>query len=145
MEGDCNVYAHSSLWMRPTRPDRYNMRMVYTDFHHRYCLRMSHSALVVVELRYIVFYWSVHAVPRDVLLFRCAHSPIIWLEESVTYWHRGCLCFMNSRFNTFNTSVVSLHLHKSLNGIFSSKVFGVWDTGKTNTIFEGAVTRQWPC
>ena len=30
MEGDCNVYAHSSLWMRPTRPDRYNMRMVYT-------------------------------------------------------------------------------------------------------------------
>ena len=29
MEGDCNVYAHSSLCMRPTRPDRYNMRMVY--------------------------------------------------------------------------------------------------------------------
>ena len=29
MEGDCNVYAHSSLWMHPTRPDRYNMRMVY--------------------------------------------------------------------------------------------------------------------
>ena len=29
MEGDCNVYAHSTLWMRPTRPDRYNMRMVY--------------------------------------------------------------------------------------------------------------------
>ena len=30
MEGDCNVYTQSSLWMRPTRPDRYNMRMVYT-------------------------------------------------------------------------------------------------------------------
>ena len=30
MEGDCNVYAHSSLWMRPTRPDRYNAKMVYT-------------------------------------------------------------------------------------------------------------------
>ena len=29
MEGDCNVYAHSSLWMRPTRPDRYNAKMVY--------------------------------------------------------------------------------------------------------------------
>ena len=27
MEGDCNVYAHSSLWMRPTRPDRYNAKM----------------------------------------------------------------------------------------------------------------------
>ena len=27
--GDCNVYAHSSLWMRPTRPDRYNAKMVY--------------------------------------------------------------------------------------------------------------------
>ena len=30
MEGDCNVYARSSLWMRPTRPDRYNAKMVYT-------------------------------------------------------------------------------------------------------------------
>ena len=29
MEGDCNVYAHSLLWMCPTRPDRDNMRMVY--------------------------------------------------------------------------------------------------------------------
>ena len=29
MEGDCDVYAHSSLWMRPTRPDRYNAKMVY--------------------------------------------------------------------------------------------------------------------
>ena len=29
-EGDCNVYAHSSLWMRPTRPDWYNAKMVYT-------------------------------------------------------------------------------------------------------------------
>ena len=29
MEGDCNVYAHSSLWMRPTQPDQYNAKMVY--------------------------------------------------------------------------------------------------------------------
>ena len=29
MEGDCNVYAHTSLWMRPTWPDRYNAKMVY--------------------------------------------------------------------------------------------------------------------
>ena len=29
MEGDCNVYAHSSLWMRPTQPDRYNAKIVY--------------------------------------------------------------------------------------------------------------------
>ena len=29
MEGDCNVYPHSSLWMRPTRPDRYNAKVVY--------------------------------------------------------------------------------------------------------------------
>ena len=26
---DCNVYAHSSLWIHPTRPDRYNAKMVY--------------------------------------------------------------------------------------------------------------------
>ena len=30
MEGDYNVYVHSSLWMRPTRPDRYNAKMVYS-------------------------------------------------------------------------------------------------------------------
>ena len=30
MERDCNVYTHSSLWMRPTRPDRYNAKMVYS-------------------------------------------------------------------------------------------------------------------
>ena len=31
MEGDCNVYALSSLWMHPTRPDRYNAKMVYMN------------------------------------------------------------------------------------------------------------------
>ena len=30
MEGDCYVYAHSSLWMCPTRPERYNAKMVYS-------------------------------------------------------------------------------------------------------------------
>ena len=34
MEGDCNVYAHSSLWMRPTRPDRYNAKMVYCGYNN---------------------------------------------------------------------------------------------------------------
>ena len=32
MEGDCNVYAHSSLWMYPTRPDRYNAKMIYRAY-----------------------------------------------------------------------------------------------------------------
>ena len=36
MEGDCNVYAHSSLWMRPTRPDRYNAKMVYSFAENRW-------------------------------------------------------------------------------------------------------------
>ena len=30
MEGDCNVYAHSSLWMRPTSEWSINAKMVYT-------------------------------------------------------------------------------------------------------------------
>ena len=29
MEGDCNVYAHSSLWMRPTGEWSINAKMVY--------------------------------------------------------------------------------------------------------------------
>ena len=41
----------------------------------------------------------------------------------------------------FNISVVTLHLHTLSNGIFSSDVFSVWDTGRCNTIFEGAVSR----
>ena len=34
MEGYCNVYTHSSLWIRPTRPDRYNAKMVYTTIYY---------------------------------------------------------------------------------------------------------------
>ena len=30
MEGDCSVYAHSSLWMRPTGESSINAKMVYT-------------------------------------------------------------------------------------------------------------------
>ena len=29
MEGDCNVHAHSSLWMRPTGERSINAKMVY--------------------------------------------------------------------------------------------------------------------
>ena len=29
MEGDCNVYAHSSLWMCPTGEGSINAKMVY--------------------------------------------------------------------------------------------------------------------
>ena len=31
MEGDCNVYAHSSLWMRPTGEWSINVKMVYSN------------------------------------------------------------------------------------------------------------------
>ena len=33
MEGDCNVYAHSSLWMRPTGEWSINAKMVYRPYH----------------------------------------------------------------------------------------------------------------
>ena len=46
MEGDCNVYAHSSLWMRPTRPDRYNMRMVYTFLYYSHIQGVSETHVV---------------------------------------------------------------------------------------------------
>ena len=35
MEGDCNVYAHSSLWMRPTGEWSINAKMVYTAIQSR--------------------------------------------------------------------------------------------------------------
>ena len=34
MEGDCNVYAHSSLWMRPTGEWSINAKMVYRIIYH---------------------------------------------------------------------------------------------------------------
>ena len=34
MEGDCNVYAHSSLWMRPTGEWSINAKMVYRIMCH---------------------------------------------------------------------------------------------------------------
>ena len=55
MEGDCNVYAHSSLWMRPTRPDRYNMRMVYNQclspYKHCCCLFLLCRGITESELQ----------------------------------------------------------------------------------------------
>ena len=53
MEGDCNVYAHSSLWMRPTRPDRYNMRMVYMVYSKQYCdfLSFVHRNLTQIQVK----------------------------------------------------------------------------------------------
>ena len=49
--GDCNIYAHSSLWMRPTRPDRYNSKMVYRarDFMQLYILRCKCSSFFKVS------------------------------------------------------------------------------------------------
>ena len=84
---------------------------------------------------------SIHAIPCDMFLVRRAHSPITWHKKSTTCWHCCCLLFINS---WFNTSVVSLHLHKPLNVIFPGDVFSVCDTRTLNTNFEGAVTRQWP-
>ena len=54
MEGDCNVYAHSSLWMRPTRPDRYNMRMVYRSVNFRCLLRRLFLSNLTI------FTWAFH-------------------------------------------------------------------------------------
>ena len=34
MEGDCNVYAHSSLWMRPTGEWSINAKMVYRPINY---------------------------------------------------------------------------------------------------------------
>ena len=43
MEGDCNVYAHSSLWMCPTRPDRYNAKMVYTELMEKDGVKLENN------------------------------------------------------------------------------------------------------
>ena len=51
-------------------------------------MHMSNSALVIVLLRYIVFYWLIHAIPRDMLLVRHAHSPEHELHYEYAYNHR---------------------------------------------------------
>ena len=47
MEGDCNVYAHSSLWMRPTGEWSINAKMVYTAKHTWYT-ESEHSWYIFV-------------------------------------------------------------------------------------------------
>ena len=72
MEGDCNVYAHSSLWMRPTRPDRYNMRMVYKhsfsksyssqNSHLQICSPMLVLTIFVFALLFCTTLWYIYSV-----------------------------------------------------------------------------------
>ena len=51
--GECNVHAHSSLWMRPTRPDRYNAKMVYSVDCNGYG-----KLLLVIKSMAILSTWS---------------------------------------------------------------------------------------
>ena len=44
MEGDCNVYAHSSLWMRPTGEWSINAKMVYFIFYVKSDLKRNEIA-----------------------------------------------------------------------------------------------------
>ena len=48
MEGDCNVYAHSSLWMCPTRPDRYNAKMVYRTLFTSVTLKWPYKSFLAI-------------------------------------------------------------------------------------------------
>ena len=42
------------------------------------------------------FYWS---IAHDMLLLRCAHSPIIWHEKSITCWYVLCTCILTLTFD----------------------------------------------
>ena len=76
MEGDCNVYAHFSLWMRPTRPDRYNMRMVYLTDN-----RLSRKEYDMQLIITIIF---VTHVQKDIEIW----TLIKWLLTKYLIFHK---------------------------------------------------------
>ena len=58
MEGDCNVYAHSSLWMRPTGEWSINAKMVKSS-HNSQDLIFLHFCLEIV--------WRVRSILVEML------------------------------------------------------------------------------
>ena len=71
MEGDCNVYAHSSLWMRPTGEWSINAKMVYSGVKavvlFQACVH-SLFGILFPAAAFSIFLYS-HDVNNDILIF----------------------------------------------------------------------------
>ena len=78
MEGDYNVYTHSSLWMRPTRPDRYNAKMVYSWM---ICCSKKSQAICVV-----IMWYNSHRVWVRVRMVSC----VLPISVVSFVWLWGC-------------------------------------------------------
>ena len=142
--------CHNALW-----EDLGRARTLCSDGLYRFWLQISSAYVenvtqlfnyegVVAELSYIVFYWPIHAIiGNSMWLVACKTRPFTNnMARKVDHVLASLPFIIHDSW--FNTSVVLLYLDKPLNGIFSSNVFSVWDTGRCNTTFEGAVMRQWP-
>ena len=78
MEGDCNVYAHSSLWMRPTRPDRYNAKMVYKTYLVGYNEVSIDSTTCTLVTVFFSVLWS---VMDNYFMTICAQTSLDYIYD----------------------------------------------------------------
>ena len=118
MEGDCNVYAHSSLWMRPTRPDRYNAKMVYihrSENMNIYTCIMCFNAINAVLLRAgnppsVVTLLNCYQLVDDIAHIRwfigwkfCWYCCSIW-QTNVLWW-----TFSEQKMSTESSKEIKLN------------------------------------
>ena len=70
-------------------------------------------------------------------------APSCGRSDELHFFRKSCclspICLIIHDNREFNVLVVTLHLDAPSNGIFPSDFFSIWDTGRCNTIFEGAV------
>ena len=111
----------------------------YTDFDHRYLVRMSHNALSSVEIHCFLLINSCNST------WCIACQMCTFKLYGMKSWSRTGIVAVYYSWIVNLTHQLFLFIYINLwTGFFSSNVISVWDTGRTNTIFKGAVTRQWP-
>ena len=107
MEGDCNVYAHSSLWMRPTGEWSINAKMVYISIHFWNGSESYHPFLISNFTKDVFFFLSffLEKMTKKSLFW----SKILWqvkkkvknaklLENHVQTQCQECFFFFFSNF-----------------------------------------------
>ena len=103
MEGDCNVYAHSSLWMRPTGEWSINAKMVYKIpflFLHVLLTRtiqINFTQMYILRAR-VIASLSLLGGQRKNITSISPHLPVFCLFSSIFHHFPPHLGLLGERF-----------------------------------------------
>ena len=90
MEGDCNVYAHSSLWMRPTGEWSINVKMVYTSDGRSICLVNIKKIKKCVEILIDLDFETIWQLCPNLKQFDNYSLKQCWSKPSLRLYRRRC-------------------------------------------------------